>query len=516
MTRNTWCEVLGIDRPSLAAAAGHSDANSYSLLLVALLERGEPMTLLEVAARFEEAGIAPRERALSSLQRCKPARPPAYREGDHYHLDPHDDELDLWAFRLGLRPPRAAPVERVSADNGAAPLPPVPDPNVRLDASELEEAWRDATLHNWSRQRLVLAVLDARGGPREPAEVVEWVGALTKYHGLSTDSAKFRRPGSAVTVLGDGRWAIAAGAGDALRQARAAVRERVALVRRNAAVSQSPAAIAALRADWERRRAENRARLAGLTRALLVTFPLEAPRAAVLLDVGEHTITTYSEDELQGLRQRLAAYEVLGGIDIRARLRSLDVDPGERRLAELGPPQKTKTLNRRGRALAITTALLVQGSCGISKPFGEKERLAGYLASGDLTKLRRRLEADAKSLYALYEYGRLHGSVRLRWGFLDERIPAPWVHRDEPVLHDLAKAALEIGVPLEIVTGSAPGWEDPWSRARLAHVEPAGNGWQQLLDDAGSIIDEADVQRARLATPALGAVEAFGLLQGTH
>jgi hypothetical protein len=32
--------------------------------------------------------------------------------------------------------------------------------------------------------------------------------------------------------------------------------------------------------------------------------------------------------------------------------------------------------------------------------------------------------------------------VRFRWGFLDERIPAPWVHRDEPMLHDLKRSAL--------------------------------------------------------------------------
>jgi hypothetical protein len=237
MTRNEWCQVLGIERPSLVAAAGHRDANSYALLLVALLERGQAMTLLDVAARFEEVGIAPRERALLSLQRCKPARPPVYREGDHYHLDPYDAELDLWAFRLGLRPPRVAPAAKVAIE-----VPSAPALNVRLDASELEEAWRDASLYDWSRQRLVLAVLDSQGGPCEPGEVVTRVGTHTKYHGLSSNSAKFRRQGSPITVLGDGRWAIAEGAGEALRQARAAVRERVALVRRNAAIRQSPEA----------------------------------------------------------------------------------------------------------------------------------------------------------------------------------------------------------------------------------------------------------------------------------
>jgi hypothetical protein len=67
----------------------------------------------------------------------------------------------------------------------------------------------------------------------------------------------------------------------------------------------------------------------------------------------------------------------------------------------------------------------VQGSCQISKAFGQDGKLAHYLATGESTKLVRRLEADAKSLYALYEYGRLHGGVLLRWGFLDELIPAP-------------------------------------------------------------------------------------------
>jgi hypothetical protein len=496
MTRNEWCQVLGIERPSLAAAADHRAANSYALLLVALLEQGQPMTLLDIANRFEEEGIAPRGRALLSLQRCKPGRPPVYRDGDHYHLDPHDAELDLWAFRLGLRPPKVAPVEKAAVE-----LPPAPALNTRLAASELEEAWRDASLYNWSRQRLVLAVLDFRGAPCEPGEVVSLVGSHTKYHGLNAGSAKFRRQGSAITVLGDGRWAIADDAGEALRQARAAVRERVALLRRNAVVRQSPEAIAATRADWERRRAENGALLAGLTRALLVTFPLNAPRAAALLDVGEHLITTFAGDDLQDLQRRLGAYDILGGIDIRARLRALNVEPGERRLAELGPPQKTKKLNRQGRTLKITTALLVQGSCGISKPFGEEARLADYVAKGDLSKLLRRLEADVKSLYALYEYGRLHGAVRLRWGFLEECIPAPWVHRDEPVLHDLEKAALALEVPLEVIVGSAPGWEEPWSRARFAHVESGENAWQHsLVDDAGSIINELDVQRARLAT----------------
>jgi hypothetical protein len=150
--------------------------------------------------------------------------------------------------------------------------------------------------------------------------------------------------------------------------------------------------------------------------------------------VGEDAIWSFVDDRLDALRDRLATYYIIGALQVRARLRALDFDPGERRLAELEPPQKTKQLNRSGRTLKVTPALLVRGSCGIGNPFGKDSQLAKYLATVATAKLLRRLEADAKTLHALYEYGRLHGAVRLRWEFLDERIPVPWADRDEPTL----------------------------------------------------------------------------------
>src|SRR5690606_22055780 len=144
---NPWCRALGITPPRLEAVAGHRDADTFALLLVALLERGEAMTLSDVATRFGEAGIAERSRALLSLQRCKPGRPPVYREDDLYHLDPHDEDLDLWVFRLGLRPPKVAPTPPKVLD--AAPLP---GPEIALTAGELDEAWKDASLLGWSAQ----------------------------------------------------------------------------------------------------------------------------------------------------------------------------------------------------------------------------------------------------------------------------------------------------------------------------------------------------------------------------
>ena len=57
-TTNPYCEALGIQVPHLEAAKNSPDANYYSLLFVALLERGEPITLEDAAKRLEGAGVA--------------------------------------------------------------------------------------------------------------------------------------------------------------------------------------------------------------------------------------------------------------------------------------------------------------------------------------------------------------------------------------------------------------------------------------------------------------------------
>jgi hypothetical protein len=249
----------------------------------------------------------------------------------------------------------------------------------------------------------------------------------------------------------------------------------------------------------ERERTAHARELAAMQRVLVHAFPATRPRAVALVDVGAREVTTFLGDEIRPALQRLSEYDIIGAVGVRALLRELGVDPGERRLAELGPPQKTLQLNRRGRTLRITTALLVQGSCGIGRPFGDERTMREYLRSGAHTKLRRRLEADAKSFYAMYQYGRLHGCVRLRWGFLDEMLPAPWVHRDESTLYHLLKDAHERRLPLEVVAGNAPGWADPWARARRAFV--ATDAWHSpslLADEQGYEIPRADVQLARL------------------
>ena len=493
-TINAYCAVLGIPVPRIEDSRTSSDANYYGLFLVALLERGGPLTLEEAALRFEEAGVAPASEALASLKRCKPARPPIYRDGDHYSLDPHDDETDLWAFRLGLRPARAAPFRVVRPDSG--PLRTLDQP---LTVPELDEAWRDGIPNTWSAQRIAVAILDAHGTSMSPDDVLAFVRARGEWSLLKADSAQYWRSGAAVRVWADGRWELDR-THDAVRSARAAVRERITVVRRWADMRPDPAAINANQQRVERERQAHGDELARLRRVLVHAFPAVRPEAVVLVDVAERAIVTFVGEEIPRAVPQLAAYEIIGAIGVRPLLRALNIDPGDNRLAELGPPQKTRQINRRGRTITITSMLLARGSCGISRPFADDRTLREYVRRGEQTKLRRRLEADAKSLYALYQYGRLHGAVRLRWGFLDEMLPAPWVHRDEPTLHHLLKEAYTRGVPLDVVVGSAPGWTDPWSRVRRASPATDAWGWpSRLIDEHGYEIPRAAVQLARLS-----------------
>ncbi len=493
-TTNPYCEALAIPVPRLEMAKERADANYYSLLIVTLLERGEPITLEEAARRFEAAGIAPAGRALASLKRCKPARPPIYRDGNLYALDPFDDEVDLWAFRLGLRPAKV-PELRI----GRPDPDPLPSPDVPLTVAALDEAWREGVPNSWSALRVAICVLDAHRKPMPPEDVLAFVRVRSRWSLLSADSPQYWRLGSAVRVCENGSWELDNGH-TALPSARQAARERIAMVRRWAQLRPDPAVIEANRKRFEREREANAEQLARMRRVLIHGFPAQKPAAVVLADVDRREIATFMGEEISAARSKLAEYDIIAAVDVRGLLRALKFEPGARRLAELGPPQKTWQLNRRGRTLRITTGLLVQSSCGISRPFADDTVLRRYLRDGDDSKLRRRLEADAKSLFALYQYGRLHGAVRLRWGFLDERLSAPWVHRDERTLHDLVRRAHEIGAPLDVVIGRAPGLEDPWSRAQRVYVRAREQGWRSwLVDEQGHWIDTADIQLARLA-----------------
>jgi len=201
---NPYCQALGIEVPRLEAAKNCPDANTYSLLIVALLELGRPITLEAAAARFEGAGIAPAGQALASLKRCRPARPPIYRDGDRYALDPHDAEADLWAFRLGLRPPKAPALRVVRPESE-----PLPAPGEPLTVAQLDAAWREGVPSGWSALRIAICVLDAHGKAMRPDDVLAFVRSRSQWSLLSAGFGQLLAPRRGGPRAG--RWPVGAG-----------------------------------------------------------------------------------------------------------------------------------------------------------------------------------------------------------------------------------------------------------------------------------------------------------------
>jgi hypothetical protein len=75
-----------------------------------------------------------------------------------------------------------------------------------------------------------------------------------------------------------------------------------------------------------------------MRRVILHAFPATSPQALVLVDVERRTITTLLGEEFDTVGTRLVGYDVIVAVDVRALLRAVRVDPGTRRLAELGHP----------------------------------------------------------------------------------------------------------------------------------------------------------------------------------
>lgn len=476
-------------------ASQSRDANSYGLLIAVLLERGEPVTLEETARRLAEVGLGDESQWLTSLKRCRPGRPPIYRIRDRYALDPHHDEADLWAFRLGLKPPR---VMTASSTVTTIPPPslPMPEPDKPLTLEELAEAWRRYVPSSWSSQRLAVAVLDAHRRPMKPEEVVAYVNARGAKRLLRVEGAQYWRTNPAIEMREDGFWDLRAGH-ETVRTVRRLTRDLIVAERRNRGPTREE--IEAREKIWDQERTDQAKKQERLRRVLIHVFPADRPEAIVVIDVNAHRLDTLIGSRMQEIQAYLEPYDVIIGLEIREVLQVLGVDPGLRQLAELGATQKGRQLNRSGRTLKITTDLLIHSSCGISQPLGDPVKMRAYFQEGQETRFRRRLEADAKALLAYYQYGRLHFHVRLRWGFLDERLPAPWVHRDEIGLHGVMKRAFENNLPMEIVAGSAPGWENPWSRACRVRVCAKAKGWGHVLVGEDDLpIDPEDVQAARV------------------
>jgi hypothetical protein len=235
-------------------------------------------------------------------------------------------------------------------------------------------------------------------------------------------------------------------------------------------------------------------------RLLVHGFQAEGQLVALsLLDMDERSLVTVYGDELKTVAQRLNDYPVIIGLEPRKLLANMGItDVLQWWLIDLAKHPRSKQINKRGRKLSITTEMLISSSTGISKPLGDPVKMQEYWRQEKRSMLSKRMESDAKALYAFYRYGALHNSIRLRWGFLSESYHVEWGVPGEPMLYSIVREKMEKGESIEFVRGSAPGWSDPWSRGKHAIVERL-NAFDVVLSIDGSeeSIPREDFQAVR-------------------
>jgi hypothetical protein len=493
MIRNPYCGRLGISPPAVEHFVDHPRASLLKLMTLALLEHGEPLALEEIATRLLDAGVrAPSGDMVYSLRKAWHGLPPVIKEPDGtMGLDLESWDLDHLVFELGLKS------RDVAAEVPAQPpVPELPAHDVPLREEEIREALRKPGLSN---VRTVAALLDLRGEALDFEQVREMVERLAgqqwrpprpfvrnrffteSEEGLlipSVDTTEFRTLRRAVRAIAREAWARKAQQEHQARQ------------------------IAAYREAAQERQRREAAEAAGMRKALVWALPRERRPAVVsILDLRSRQILSYAGASVGAARDALKGFNVVYGLEVRATLAVLGLDVLDFRLFELRPPRKSIQLNRAGKKLHVTPELVITSTTGIGHPLADPVKVAQYAAEGDSAKLVRRIESDVKSLYAYYRYGVLHGHVRLRWGFVDEVFGVDWALPDDHRLHEVLRRAMEEEVAIDLVTGSSPGWNDPWSRATR---------WRLVEMDFRDAIAEQEGVRQRLLLDEIQAVRLAG------
>lgn len=493
MTRNAYCERLGIDVPALERFVEGPRPTLLSLMVLALLEHGSPLSVEEIADRLLDAGVrAPSGDMVYSLRRAWHGLAPVVKEPDgSMGLDLESWHLRCLVSEFGLKKD-----ERPPAD---VDLPP-PAPEMPSDDVPLREAEVGAALGKpgLSNVRTVAAVLDVHAGALSYERVRETVQRLTgtvwEPHRPFARNRLFSQSSDGLLTPGGDRSELLA----LRRLVRAAARE--AWHRKAVEEHEARRRLLYLEARQERQRREA-AEAAGLRKALVWALPREdRPEVVTVLDLRSREIRSFSRPSLGAAVAALKVFDVVYGLDLRTTLAMLGLDARDFRAFELGPPRKNVRLNKSGRKLQVTPEMVISSSTGIVHPLADPAKVARYLAEGDTGKLVRRAESDVKSLYALYRYGVLHGHVRLRWGFVDEVFGVDWELPDDQRLHEVLRTAVEEGRSVDLVVGNAPGWTDPWSRAFRARVVDVG--YHDVLIDQDGLqrrVSLDEVQAVRLA-----------------
>ena len=499
MASAPWWQLVGFAAPPrLEEAVLRPKAGFFHLLQIALLERGEPMADAEIAQRLDALGVrSGRTDLVTALGKAWHGLPPVRRLADgRLGIDINYRWLSLVPLHLGL-----VQTPQTTARTVAEEPPVAPPDTVPITRQECDALLACNGLASMSDARLVAAIIEAHGSRMQ----LEAINAIIR---TATGGWRQRRPIAPERLEGWREPLVCVRPGEPLclgenprllMGMRAAVRARAYVLLRAQERSRQAAAWRARTDSLAATAVHAEATQAPTIRRVVVrAYPGDGlPRALSVLDFATRSISTLIDASVATMAALVADTDLVVGLEPERMLTALGL---ERRVADLSRHPHTRQLNRRGRTLRITTSQLISASVGISRPLYEAAAMRRYLAEGAETALRRRLESDVKALAAFYRYGRLHGAVRLRWGFLDECRPVDWPGSPGDPLYRIVEAARAAGKDNEVVAGSAPGWAEPWARA--VRGRPTLDYHALTLENAEGVVSmrRAEIQSVRLCS----------------
>lgn len=466
---NRYCSRLGLPVPDLQAAARFSGVKLCHLMALALLEAGGPLTLDEIAERLGRLALPPRlapSDLHAALRKAWHGQPPIVRDPSdgRFYLDllAHS-ELFLLAFTCDLRKPLVAP----------APVeePCQPPDSVPLSEAEVNAAFTRRSLDTYSSIRRAAAILEvAGGGPMSVDDVNQRLKAFGRWTGRIQEAGIQPWRSDLVQILPDGMLRLNPSSAD-VAALRRDIRRMALPALRLAARGQ---AFKAQHEEYERaREQEQRLEMADAhkaRRALLHVVVLDGvPRAAATIDVRTRELRLFTGEQVRDLPALLAEFDLLAGVDLRSALRSLAVNPDRWWLADLRPTQRTFRPSGL-KAIPITMRAIVQATTGRRGIPAEADRWEKLVSSSSTARLESGLAAEARALLEFYEYGALHGAVRVRTRPGDDRLPVAWSLPGDPHFHAIIDAAARAWTPVELVIGAPPALADPWASAITATV----------------------------------------------